>query len=115
MDLEHELELFYPFEEETPQVEVKNIMERSPEYQKIMREIEGMKSELASTPFPEYKLSLEKRLELKQVELENLRSNINTLYQKFNSFDLADDPSKIEQAKTLYERGDYLAASEAME
>lgn len=115
MDLEHDLELNYPFEEETPKEEVKNMLEKSPDYQKIYVEIESMKSELERTELPEYKSSIKKRLELKQAELENLRSNINSLYQIFNSTELPADPSKVEHARTLFDQGDYLAASEAME
>jgi len=115
MDLEHELELNYPFEEEEPQDQVKDIMERSPEYQRITSEMNSLKQELEKTEFPEYRASLEKRLALKQVELEGLRSNINSLYQTFNSSDLAVDSTKVDQAKSLYDKGDYLAATEAME
>lgn len=115
MELEHELELNYPFEEESPKEEVAGMMERSADYQRIMREIESLKGEIASTEFPEYRSSLEKRLELKQVELENLRSSINSVYQKLNSSEPAEDPSKVEKARSLFEQGDYFAATEAME
>jgi hypothetical protein len=80
-----------------------------------MKEIEGIKSEMASTEFPEYRTSLEKKLELKQVEMENLRSNINTLIQTFNSFTPTEADSKVEKARFLFDKGDYLAATEAME
>jgi transcription initiation factor IIF auxiliary subunit len=115
MELEHELELNYPFEDESPKEEVMDIMVRSADYQKIMKEIEGIKSEMASTEFPEYRTSLEKKLELKQVEMENLRSNINTLIQTFNSFTPTEADSKVEKARFLFDKGDYLAATEAME
>lgn len=115
MELEHELELNYPFEDETPKEEVMDIKGRSADYQKITKEIEGIKSEMASTEFPEYRSALEKRLELKQVELENLRSNINTLIQTFNSSEIAENHYKVDKARFLFDKGDYLAASEAME
>ncbi len=115
MDLEHELELFYPFEEEEESFpEVKSAIVNSSSFQQLSDEIIQLKQKLSETSRPGERAMIEKTLEQKNLELEAMRSNVNTLYETFSGKRDVDQV-KMDEARGLFEKGDFEAATSALE